>query len=141
MKAKLKRILTGSIVGVVAAMGTPQAGLAEDKSKPPPDPKLGRQLAERLCKNCHVVNANVGQSVPAGVPTFAAIANRIDQTAAHITARLIEPHAPMPDLQLTRAEIKNIIAYLDTLRDANAGKPLLDPAKGDRKKPDYPSPS
>lgn len=93
-----------------------------------PSARQGRELAIRLCRNCHVVDNAAGQAVPAGTLTFRGMATKPGQTGEQITAVLIQPHAPMPDIQLTRAEIDNIIAYLDALRAEESLPPLLPPA-------------
>lgn len=99
------------------------------------DAELGRQAAERLCTSCHVTETSSSQTVPAGVPTMRTIANKPDQTAERIAGMLINPHPPMPNVRLTREEIDNIVAYLQSLRRPDL-KPLRqDPGnKGPAKK-------
>ena len=112
--------------------------LASDESgKVPPDPISGKALAEQLCAGCHLVSNTQKGRVVAGVPSFDAIANRPDQTIDRIFKVIIQPHAPMPDMHLTRTEIGNIIAYLDTLRRPDAGAPLIEKDR-QKKKPVYP---
>ena len=115
--------------------------LAGDASnKPPPDPVSGKALAEQLCAGCHLVSDRQKGRVVAGVPSFQAIANRPDQSVERIFKVIIRPHAPMPDMQLTRTEIGDIIAYLDTLRRPGAGAPLIEKDRS-KKKPVYPKQS
>jgi mono/diheme cytochrome c family protein len=115
--------------------------LAGDASgKTPPDPVSGKALAEQLCAGCHLVSDRQKGRVVAGVPSFDAIANRPDQSVERIFKVIIRPHAPMPDTHLTRTEIGDIIAYLDTLRRPDAGAPLIDKNRS-RKKPVYPKQS
>jgi cytochrome c len=104
-----------------------------------PSPDKGHAFAQKLCRNCHVVGDDAAASVPAGVPSFRAIANRPDQTAERIRNVLINPHPPMPDVQISNEEIANILAYLDTLR-TDKSKPPLSPAQ-QAPKPKYPEPS
>ncbi len=85
----------------------------------------GAQLIQKLCATCHVTADTSSASVPTGPPTLRGIANRFDQSAERITGVLIQPHAPMPEVQLTRLEIEHIIAYLQSLRE-----PDLPPLKG-----------
>jgi len=73
-----------------------------------PSAEQGKELAIRLCRSSHLVDNAAGQAVPAGTPTFRGIAIKPGQTAEQIAAVLIQPHAPMPDIQLTRAEIDSI---------------------------------
>jgi cytochrome c len=93
----------------------------------PPSPEKGHTLAQKFCTNCHVIDDTSNTTVPAGVPAFRGIANKPGQTGQNIMNVLIQPHAPMPDLHLTRDEIIDIIAYLETLRTNEAVAPLLVP--------------
>jgi len=99
-----------------------RAGDTPEKSWP--DAARGKAIALRLCVNCHVISKESTASVPDGVPSFLSIANRPHQTAQHIRGVLIEPHAPMPNMHLSRSEIEDIIAYLDALRKQSSGPPL-----------------
>ena len=104
-----------------------------------PSADRGRVLAQNLCAGCHVVAGAEGAAATAGIPTLRAIATRPEQTGRRIENALIAPHAPMPDMLLSMMEIKDIIAYLDTLRADGSLPPLQEPAAPDR--PKYPSPS
>jgi cytochrome c len=79
-------------------------------------------------------------AMPAGIPSFRGIANKTGQTGKHIEDVLIKPHQPMPDMQLSRDEIQNIISYLETLRTDKSAPPLLPPEEQDTK-PLYPEPT
>jgi mono/diheme cytochrome c family protein len=104
-----------------------------------PDPVRGEVLAQRLCATCHVVGEDAtGRTVQPGVPSFPAIANKPDQTGNAISLKLIAPHAPMPDTQLTRAEILHLLAYLETLRTVD-GERFLPPGAKQPKRPPKPS--
>jgi cytochrome c len=50
------------------------------------------------------------------VPSFPAIAGRTGITAEHLAGRIIVPHPAMPGVPLTAAEIRDIIAYILTLK-------------------------
>jgi cytochrome c len=77
------------------------------------DPVAGHQLAVRWCSSCHAVDElHAGQG---GVPSFALIGAGSGRDKAHARAWLMAPHPPMPDLNLTRVEIDNVLAYIDTL--------------------------
>jgi cytochrome c len=95
-----------------------------------PSAERGKELAVRLCKNCHLIDNAAGSSVPAGSPTFRSMATAPGQTSERILSVLIRPHAPMPDIQLSRAEIDNIIAYLDMFRAEQSLPALLPPTGG-----------
>ena len=136
--AKFRRA-GGCIAGVVAlALVVHGSARAEPPEAVEPSAEKGQALAERLCSGCHVVET-ASKSVPAGIPPLRAIANRPDQTATRIMNVLIKPHTPMPDMQLSRQEILDITAYLDTLRTDKSAPSLLPPKQGG--KPKYPEPS
>jgi cytochrome c len=75
----------------------------------------GTQLAHQWCANCHVIGGNPAGAVPQGPPSFQAVA-RSGMTADQLRAFLSHPHGAMPDLSLTRAEIDDLIGYIETLR-------------------------
>jgi mono/diheme cytochrome c family protein len=80
------------------------------------DARRGQELSVRLCSSCHIVTPGSAATANADVPTFAAIARRPDTTAERLAGRIIVPHPPMPNTQLTVAEIRDIIAYILTLK-------------------------
>jgi cytochrome c len=81
------------------------------------DPKIGRDLAFRLCTGCHNVDTETRTpSIVVNVPTFAAIANRPGQSAEAIAGAIVFPHPPMPQTRLTRTEIANLSVYIMSLK-------------------------
>lgn len=101
-----------------------QAPASTPASEPSAD--RGRDLAMRFCATCHLA-PNATTSVPSGIPSLRAIANKPGQTAQQIEFVLVNPHPPMPDANLTRGEIRDIILFLDTLRSDKAAPPLVLP--------------
>jgi mono/diheme cytochrome c family protein len=79
------------------------------------DAQKGAQLAQQWCANCHVIGGTPAGAVPQGPPSFSAIAHS-GMTADPLRAFLSHPHGAMPDLALTRAEIDDLIGYIETLR-------------------------
>ena len=86
-----------------------------------PDKVQGKVLAEKLCTNCHLVGSAQQQPANADVPSFKEIAGREDQSAGAITARIMLPKHPMPQIPLTKAELADLAAYILSLR--NGEKP------------------
>ena len=78
------------------------------------DAQKGAQLARQWCANCHVIGGNPTGAVPQGPPTFPIIA-RSGMAPDQLRAFLSHPHGAMPDLALTRAEIDDLIGYIETL--------------------------
>lgn len=80
------------------------------------DAKRGEQLSRRVCSGCHAIAPGSAGTINADVPTFAAIASLPDTTAERLAGRIIVPHPPMPNVQLTVAEMRDIIAYILSLK-------------------------
>lgn len=130
------RKCTGSLVvmAVLVAGVTFQAPHVSAQ-KFEPSAARGRELALRLCANCHLVDGSA-KAAPEGIGTFRGIANRPGQSADRISNTLILPHMPMPDTQITRDEIQDILAYLETLRtNPDVPRLMIPPST----KPDFPS--
>ena len=76
----------------------------------------GHRLADRWCSSCHVVNPSEERGTSSGAPTFSAIAAMKSTTPLGLRVFLQTPHSRMPDLHLTRDEVDNLIAYIESLR-------------------------
>ena len=83
------------------------------------NPQRGHELASRLCANCHAVNGAPAGPVSTDLPSFPAIAGRPDATPENIAGRIVIPHPAMPGISLTAAEIRDIVAYITSLRRTN----------------------
>jgi hypothetical protein len=64
----------------------------------PGNPQRGRELAARLCINCHVIDGEPSGPVRADVPSFPAIARRPESTAERLAGKIIVPHPAMPNV-------------------------------------------
>ena len=96
-----------AVLALVAAWLTPIAARA--------DAAAGERLARQWCANCHVIDgAGPGTTIPQGPPAFRVVAGHLNPDEIH--AFLTHPHGAMPDLALTRAEIDDLIAYIESLR-------------------------
>lgn len=78
------------------------------------DPETGRALAQQWCSACHVVDLE-GHGTDAA-PALPALLGDEARSPDQLRGWLTAPHPPMPDLELTRQEIENIVAYLESLR-------------------------
>jgi mono/diheme cytochrome c family protein len=75
----------------------------------------GERLARQWCVNCHVIDSSgPATTLPQGPPSFRIIAGHLDP--AEMRSFLTNPHGAMPNLGLTRAEIDNLIAYIESLK-------------------------
>lgn len=78
------------------------------------DERSGRAIAGRWCVECHLI-APSGPGSDIG-PTFESVANDPDRSQSRVRGWLADPHPPMPNLDLTRREIEDVIAYLESLK-------------------------
>ncbi|HYG88441.1 MAG TPA: cytochrome c [Azospirillum sp.] len=76
------------------------------------DPAEGRRLAERWCSSCHVVASQGGTDA---VPPLESIARDRRRGPEWVRQWLNAPHPPMPNPNLTSAEIDDVVAYLASL--------------------------
>lgn len=77
------------------------------------DPATGRQLALSWCTACHVVDLE-GHGADAG-PALPVLLGDGKRTPDEIRGWLADPHPPMPNFDLSRQEIEDIVAYLQSL--------------------------
>ncbi len=92
-----------------------EPGKVESKT---PDLENGLTVARALCSTCHLIGEPANSPMPADVPSFSSIANRPNQSVEQLSNRLIEPHTPMPNIHLTRKEIRDLAGYILSLRSS-----------------------
>lgn len=107
-----------------ALVSAPPAG-ASDASN-------GGKLAKRWCADCHVVFDGQVRA-QADAPSFASISAR--RRVPEVRSLLGQSHPQMPDMNLSRDEIADLIAYMHTLA------PPLEPAPAAPMKDDYKPPA
>jgi len=86
---------------------------------PAGDPKRGAAITAKWCAGCHLS----GPTADDHIPTLGALAAHPPRTDGAIRTFLMQPHKPMPPLELEIQQIEDIIAYLHTLDPAPAHKP------------------
>lgn len=77
----------------------------------------GKVLAEHWCVSCHVVAAGQTSATASSAPTFMWLAKSSKSEKA-LKAFLIAPHPPMPNLSLSRREINDVVAYIESLKSS-----------------------
>ena len=82
---------------------------------PVPTPREGVNSPSSGAPAATVVDSNAAGAIQEGPPSFKTVAHS-GMTADQLRAFLSHPHGAMPDLALTRAEIDDLIGYIDTLR-------------------------
>jgi mono/diheme cytochrome c family protein len=95
--------ITTAASSLVAALFVQSAAAA--------DAANGQRLAERWCSACHVVTTTQRQAY-SDAPPFDEIAHRPAFTETGTVRFLLNPHAKMPDINLTRDEASDIAAYI-----------------------------
>ncbi len=101
-----RRLVVGAALILALAAWSPSAFAAGDAAK-------GEIIARRWCAACHVV-ASDQTHASSDAPTFASIARR-KEGATKLKAFLMDPHPKMPDMDLSRSEIDDIVAYIGRL--------------------------
>ena len=77
------------------------------------DANAGRNLVLLSCASCHAVTDTTKASD--GAPPLSYIARDNKERPAWIHGWLMDPHPPMPGIMLSRQQINDVIAYLDSL--------------------------
>jgi mono/diheme cytochrome c family protein len=77
------------------------------------DAGAGRDLVMRSCISCHATGTN--KTASDGAPPLSFLAKDNKQRPAWMRGWLMDPHPPMPNIMLSRAQIDSIIAYLNSL--------------------------
>ena len=77
------------------------------------DADNGKRLAEARCVPCHAVGPTTRREV-ADAPPFEAIARKFAPQPEMLAFSLLNPH-PRMNVALTRREVEDIAAYINTL--------------------------
>jgi len=100
------RFSTYLLIGLAATSLGAEAHAAGDVAR-------GQVLANAWCAGCHIVDRKgTGTDIAPPFPTIAA-GDTPEQRSAR--AFLSAPHPPMPDFNLAREQIEDIVAYLNSL--------------------------
>ena len=89
------------------------AGIGPSAAQNLPD---GERIAKTWCAGCHRVSPEEGGRPNDAVPSFSSIAQMKSTTQMSLQAFLSTSHARMPDYSLSRNEIRNVSAYILSLR-------------------------
>jgi mono/diheme cytochrome c family protein len=98
-----------ALAAVLAAGGPGSA------ASPLGNPENGRTLAETWCASCHLVSAEQ-KSTTTEAPPFASISRRSASELDRLPAFLAAPHPPMPAISLSGTEIRDLVAYVTSLK-------------------------
>lgn len=78
------------------------------------DAEEGRRIARQWCAACHIVGPDSRGGDAA--PPFIALANDPRKTEAYLKNWIRNPHPPMPNFNLSRRDIDDLVAYIGALR-------------------------
>lgn len=73
----------------------------------------GKAIAKRWCADCHLVSRDQAQA-NSDVPSFAAIAHK-KEPPEKLKSFLVSPHPNMSDMNLSRSDVADLIAYIASL--------------------------
>jgi mono/diheme cytochrome c family protein len=80
------------------------------------DISAGKAIAQTWCANCHRVDPGEKPIADDKAPNFSSIAQMQSTTEMSLAAFLTTPHGKMPNLSLSRTEIRDVSAYILSLR-------------------------
>lgn len=104
----LRAVLLAGCFTFTAEVG-PSTSLAADAYQ-------GKDIAERWCTGCHVVENEQKRPATDQAPPFSLVARTPDFDANKLAMLLLKPHPNMPKLSLSRAEVANLADYILTLK-------------------------
>src|SRR6266446_2806272 len=105
----MKRVVALGALLVTVSAGRVQAQDVSERMK-------GASFAQQICAECHAVHAGQPRSPNGQAPTFETVAKTPGMTAIALTAILRTSHRTMPNIILADDDLRNVIAYILTLK-------------------------
>jgi len=96
---------------VLALLLGSQAANAQDSA----EVRQGHAFAQRICATCHGIVLGAPSPV-AGAPNFYTLASTPGMSELALRVALQTPHHSMPNLMLTADEMRDVTAYIMSLR-------------------------
>lgn len=97
---------------IVAPLAAIQAAeVASQGAKLYGDVTRGQEVVNRWCVSCHALGAPLDDRIP----SLPALARNIARSEGAVRAFLMNPHEPMPPLEISNQQIEDILAYLRTV--------------------------
>lgn len=108
----VQRLLACIVFAVIVGSGTvPTSAVAQGSG----DRIRGEALAESWCQSCHIIDKRgTGRAVDPA-PPFPMIASDPGKTPGYLQQWLSTSHPQMPDFNLGRRDITDLIAYIRSL--------------------------
>jgi len=77
----------------------------------------GQEIADRVCSGCHAMDGRQGSTIQGtDVPSFRALASRPYRTPESLQGFIMTPRHPMPAIPLELNEIRDVVAYIRSLK-------------------------
>ena len=105
----MKSIVTLGAFLIVVTAGPVRAQSVSEQLK-------GAAFAQQICAECHAVQPGQPRSPNGQAPTFEIVAKTPGMTAIALTAILRTPHRAMPNIILADDDLRNVIAYIMSLK-------------------------
>jgi mono/diheme cytochrome c family protein len=102
------------IVALGAFLIVVTAGLVRGQNVP--EQLNGAAFAQEICAECHAVQAGQPRSPNGQAPTFETVAKTPGMTTIALTAILRTSHRAMPNIILADDDLRNVIAYIMSLK-------------------------
>ena len=80
------------------------------------DADRGADVVRKWCVGCHSAGPNADDRIP----TLSSLAANPARSEGAIRAFLMQPHKPMPPLEISTQQIEDIVAYLRAFRAQTA---------------------
>ena len=109
MRDGILRMLLLVACASFVAVGRPSMSFAADAYQ-------GKDVAERWCAGCHVVERDQKSPAIDQAPPFASVGRTPGFDANKLAILLLKPHPNMPKLALSRDEVANLADYILTLK-------------------------
>jgi mono/diheme cytochrome c family protein len=104
----MKRLI---LVAAAAALGSGYAAHAQEA-----DVAAGKAYAEQVCAACHAVSPAEEFSPLPQAPTFQSVADTPGMTELALSVWLQSSHPTMPNIVLEQDDLRNVVAYIHSLK-------------------------
>ena len=104
---KVRQMRIFAVAAAIAWIAASSAASAQGSAD------AGKSLAQQWCSSCHQIEPNAPAKDVA--PPFASLAAKNAKDGAWTRAWLTNPHPPMQGISLSRQQIGDIVAYLQSL--------------------------
>ena len=110
----MKPFLTAAAAVLAALPLLPLLAAGPSAAPAAGDAQAGRAIAQRWCTSCHAVDD--AKTAADAAPSFPSVAHNPNRSPEWWRTWLADPHPPMPNPSLSRRDIDDVIAYLQSLQ-------------------------